>query len=93
MNHSEFDWDFENITHIARHGVMPEEAEGVLLNAPMFLRYEDENDEVRFVEVGPTYRGRMLEVVTTMRGSRLRVVTAYDANRLSVRQYFANFGD
>jgi hypothetical protein len=30
MNHSEFDWDFENITHIARHGLTPEEAESVL---------------------------------------------------------------
>jgi uncharacterized DUF497 family protein len=93
MNHSDFDWDFENITHVARHGVSPEETESVLSNAPMFLRYDEQHGEPRFIEVGPTSTGRMLEVVTTPRGSRLRVVTAYDADRESVRQYFATFGD
>jgi uncharacterized DUF497 family protein len=92
MNHSDFDWDFENITHLARHGVTPEEAESVSLGSPMFLRHQTVDGELRFVEVGPTSRGRMLEIVSTLRDYRVRFITAYDADKRSVRQYFAEFG-
>jgi hypothetical protein len=33
----EFDWDEANIGHVARHSVLPEEAEQVILNDPVDL--------------------------------------------------------
>ncbi len=33
----EFDWDEANVGHVARHGVLPEEAEQVVLNDPVDL--------------------------------------------------------
>ena len=34
----EFDWDEANIGHVARHSVLPEEAEQVILNDPVGTR-------------------------------------------------------
>jgi hypothetical protein len=36
----EFDWDEANIGHLARHNVLPEEAEQVVLNHPIDLGVE-----------------------------------------------------
>ena len=36
----EFDWDEANIGHVARHSVLPEEVEQVILNAPVDLGME-----------------------------------------------------
>jgi uncharacterized DUF497 family protein len=92
MNHTEFDWDFENITHIARHGITPEEAEEALLGPTMDVEHEDWRGESRSIEVGRTAMGRILQLTITMRGFRVRVVTAYDADRSAANQYFAQFG-
>jgi hypothetical protein len=35
----EFDWDEANIGHVARHSVMPEEAEQVILNDQWTLEW------------------------------------------------------
>jgi uncharacterized DUF497 family protein len=70
MNHTEFDWDFENITHIARHGVTSEEAEELFDGLMFLLRYDDAHGEPRSVEMGHTHSGRMLEVVTMPRMAR-----------------------
>ena len=37
----EFDWDEANIGHLARHSVLPEEAEQVILKNPMDLAIGD----------------------------------------------------
>ena len=75
-----FDWDDDNIQHIAEHGVTQEEAEQVLLNDPVYGGTQEHESEERFVEVGVTDAMRMLVVITTMRGELTRVVTAYPAS-------------
>ncbi|HZL26923.1 MAG TPA: BrnT family toxin [Acidobacteriaceae bacterium] len=83
----EFDWDEENVRHLARHGVTISEAEYALENPTLELDYQIVNEEERFVEVGATARGRVLELVTTFRGWKTRVVTAYDADPDIVEEY------
>jgi uncharacterized protein len=84
----EFDWDEENLRHIAAHDVTPEEAEFVIKNHPLDLGFQDWHDEHRFQEAGATAQGRILVVVTTLRPKKIRVVTAYDAPPAVIREYF-----
>lgn len=56
-----FSWDAANISHIARHGVMPDEEVFVVRHAaPPFPRTTWGG---RFVVWGPTRDGRLLQVV------------------------------
>jgi uncharacterized protein len=87
MNHVEFDWDFENLRHIALHGVSPEEAEDVLVNEPIDLGDEYIEGEWRFSSLGFTRSGRMLVVVATMRGERIRVVTSFVPGAKLIREF------
>jgi uncharacterized DUF497 family protein len=87
MNRAEFDWDFENIHHIARHGVSPEEAEDVLLNQPIDLDDEYVEGEWRFSSLGFTRSGRILIVVATMRGERIRVITSFAPGAKLIREF------
>jgi uncharacterized DUF497 family protein len=83
-----FDWDEENIRHIARHDVTPEEAEQVLGNDPTFVEEQEAGNETRELYAGTTDALRCLEVVTTWRGDLLRVVTAYPASPSMVTYHF-----
>lgn len=89
----EFDWDTANLSHIAEHGVAPEEAEQVLQNDPIDLDYQVVEGEERWVTVGVTGRGRFLVLVWAIRGSAIRVVTAFDANRRHQRVYLEQRGN
>ncbi len=62
----EFDWDEDNLRHIAEHNVEPEEVEFVLRNPALDLDYEIMHGEERFSEVGITRQGRLLLVVMTL---------------------------
>ena len=84
----EFDWDEENLKHIARHGVTPEEVEFVLGRPTLDIGYQDWHGEERSSEVGAAPSGRILTVITTFRGHRIRVVTAYDASKREAGRYF-----
>ena len=57
----EFRWNDWNLDHIAKHGVSPEEAEGVCRNArrPFPLRREDE----KWLVCGRGSGGRFLQVI------------------------------
>jgi uncharacterized DUF497 family protein len=92
MKHAEFDWNFENITHLARHGVTPEEGEQVFDSFTVLLRIENHFGEIRFVEVGHTYSGRMLEVVTTQRRGKTRIITAYKPSKSSLAAFHLAIG-
>jgi uncharacterized DUF497 family protein len=61
----EFDWDHAYIGHLARHSVLPEEAEQVILNDPLDVRMEIVEGEERYLNVAATVQGRVLLVVTT----------------------------
>ena len=88
---NDFDWDAENLQHIAGHDVTADEAEYVLTHFTVELEYQDWHaTEERLQEVGVTASGRFLVVLTTLRGMRIRVVTAYNAPSYAVQEYFKN---
>ena len=83
-----FIWDAGNTDHIARHDVLPEEAEQVLENDPFDVARYFRNGEERLNQVGETDAGRVVVVVTTERGKDIRVVTAHPADR-DMRAFYA----
>jgi uncharacterized protein len=84
----EFDWDNANVTHLARHRVLPREAEHVVLHDAIDLGTEIVNGEEREACLGATAKGRVLVVVTTWRSDRLRVVTAFEPSKKLVQLYY-----
>jgi hypothetical protein len=56
----EFDWDEANISHLARHSVLPEEAEQVILNDPVDVGMAIVEGEERCLNLGATVQGRVL---------------------------------
>jgi uncharacterized DUF497 family protein len=88
MSTLQFDWDEENIGHLARHGIAPAEAEQVFFNWQIDLDSYVRNGEERVVQAGETDGGRVLVVVSTIRKDKTRVVTAWPANE-RIRRYFA----
>jgi uncharacterized DUF497 family protein len=87
-----FDWDEDNLRHIAEHGVTAEETEQVLLNDPADGGVQNHEGEERYVEVGITDALRVLVVITTNREDLIRVVTAYDASAALRDLYFRRKG-
>ena len=81
MDNSLFDWDSGNIGHIAKHNVVPEEAEEVILGEPLDIGFEAVDGEERSSHIGETNEGRILLVVITFRGERMRVVTAFEPDK------------
>jgi uncharacterized protein len=85
-----FDWDEHNINHIAQHDVTPAEAEQVLLNGPIDLDFQvEQEDEERWPYIGETNAGRILRVIVTLRGEKLRVVTAFEPSKQNKQAYLA----
>jgi len=77
----QFEWDDDNVEHIARHGITPEEAEQVVRGNPLLVEAQYRSGEQRTLCAGSTAGGKRVAVVYTMRGGRIRVVTAFVANR------------
>lgn len=88
----DFDWDGANTSHIARHGVAPEEAEQALLENPLDLDPQYINGEWRFPSVGMTRPGRWLVVVATVRGGKTRVLASFDAPKELIALYLREKG-
>ena len=85
----EFEWDTANIGHVGRHGVLPEEAEQVILSDPVDLGMEIVEGEERHINLGATKKGRVLLVVTTWRDEeRVRVVTAFEPVKRLIQFYY-----
>jgi uncharacterized DUF497 family protein len=74
-----FDWDHENIRHLARHQITPEQVEQVIRNRPIDLGLNLRNGEERTTQVGETDAALALVVISTMRVEKIRVVTAWPA--------------
>ena len=88
-----FDWDEANISHIALHGVTPEEVEEVLANDPSEAVLQIHDGEERYYQYGLTNEYRCLVVVTTWRSETLiRVATAYPASPALRRVCFKERG-
>lgn len=83
----QFEWDEQNISHLARHKIAPPEAEQVIRNRPVDVESHLRGGEERVAQVGETDAGRILIAVTTMRGKQIRIVTAWPAKE-RFRRYF-----
>jgi uncharacterized DUF497 family protein len=81
MTKPEFDWDEENIGHIAKHNVAPEEVEEVILGDPLDIGFDIVDGEERWSYLGDTNDGRILRATITLRGKRMRVVTAFEPEK------------
>lgn len=73
-----FIWDSNNVSHIAEHDVLPNEAEEALTdpNRLSTPSYRGADGERRTRATGETEDGRLLVVVFTVRDGAIRVVTA-----------------
>ena len=81
MDNSLFDWDSENVGHIAKHNVVPEEAEEVILGDPLDIELDVVDGEERWSYLGETNDGRILWITITLGGKRMRVVTAFEPDK------------
>jgi hypothetical protein len=88
----EYDWDFGNVSHIARHNITPHEVEQVFENGPFELELQTVKDEDRFTLVGETDKGRILVVVAKWAGDLLRPITAWDAPKSVKLNYLRQKG-
>lgn len=86
----EFDWDFANLDHIARHKVEPEEAEEVVRD-PAVLEtpaHRGPLGQRHFGVIGATEAGRVLVIFYELRGERIRVVTVRAATPEERTRYY-----
>jgi hypothetical protein len=81
----EFDWDAANLQHIAKHGIVLEEA---ILIEPLETDLQELGGEHRVLCFGRTRSGRLLTVLYTQRRGKIRVVTAYAMTKRQQRMYF-----
>jgi uncharacterized protein len=79
-----FVWDDENVAHIERHAVSPDEVEEALVGDPLVLRGPDD----RYFAYGRTENGRwVFTVYVTRPRGRVRVLTARDMTERERRLY------
>lgn len=84
-----FDWDEENIAHLARHRIAPSEVEELFRNGPAIRGHEVIDGENRWTSVGATSSLRVLVLVFTVRNERIRAITGWDADRRTKKDFFA----
>jgi len=79
MRIDSFDWDEINIEHIARHQVMPDEAEEVFESKYYLLR----SRSGRYLALGRNAVGRHLTCIIEKisQPNRVRIITARDMNQ------------
>ena len=82
-----FDWDEENINHLARHNINPQEAEELFNRDPIVRPDTPAKGERRFLAYGMTARGRLLTVSYTERKEQVRPITGWDMTRPERRKY------
>ena len=83
----EFDWDWHNEQHLAKHAISRDEAEDVLLGNHVLLEYQTLGNEQRWVAVGATRAGRVLNIVFAVRGEAMRPITGWDADKETADLY------
>ncbi|HSW97164.1 MAG TPA: BrnT family toxin [Candidatus Saccharimonadales bacterium] len=89
---SHFEWDAANISHIAKHNVVPEEAEEVFYQEPQIITYDEEHStkETRYAFLGKTKQGRLVTIIFTLRGKQnetIRVISARDQSKKERKEY------
>jgi hypothetical protein len=85
-----FEWDErKSDANLKRHGVTFREAATVLAD-PLSITISDSDHSVsekRFIDIGLSYRERLLVVSYTERGDRIRLISARRATRSERKQY------
>ena len=85
MEISEFEWDEDNIEHIARHKVYPDEIEDVAFDDEPWIRRG--KGGTRYM-LGYAISGRYLFIVYTLKHKGIaRVITAMDMDRKTRKLY------
>jgi uncharacterized DUF497 family protein len=84
----EFDWDPDNLQHIARHGIDRKEAEEAVLIEPLEADVQSHESEERVLCFGRTKSGRLLTILYTERRGKIRAVTAYEMTKPQQQMYF-----
>ena len=84
-----FEWDDANIEHIARHKVLPGEAEEVFFdkNNVQHEDLEHSTVEKRLLIIGKTEKERLLYQIFTIRRNKIRVISSRDINKKEVQLY------
>lgn len=85
MEIREFEWDDNNIEHISRHGVSPDEVEDVAFDDDPWIRKGRKG--TRYM-LGHTIAGRYLFVVYFLKSKGIaRVITAMDMDEKTRKLY------
>ncbi len=88
MKISGLEWDDENVGHIARHNVNPEEVEDVCFG----LHISQKESGSRYILSGQSADGRYLNVVVERRGRGIfRPITAFEMSDTYKRAYKRRF--
>jgi uncharacterized DUF497 family protein len=84
-----FIWDDWNTRHIARHNILPHEAEEVIDGDPFDLEVQIVNGEERVLSIGETKAGRVLMVVAAWveEQQAIRVVTVFEPSAAQRKEY------
>jgi len=85
-----FDWDEGNIhKNWLKHNVSSLECEEVFFDSYLKIVGEKlySGNEVRFIILGKTKKGRLLFVVFTLRNNKIRVISARDINKKEKKLY------
>lgn len=88
----EFDWDDQNMRHLAKHSISRLDAEDVLTGNHILLEYEVEGNEQRWIAVGATRTGRILNIVFAVRREAIRPITGWTADKETVALYLEQWG-
>ncbi|MDQ7839258.1 MAG: BrnT family toxin [Thermodesulfobacteriota bacterium] len=84
MKIEDFEWDDKNVEHIALHNVLPEEAEEIFIDEPLYSK----TSEGKYLALGQTLDGRYLFVVFVFKDLyTVRPITARNMNLREVRGY------
>ena len=85
MEIREFEWDDNNIEHIARHGVFPDEVEDMAFDDDPWIKKG--RKRTRYM-LGYTVAGRYLFVVYSLKGKGIaRVITSMDMDNKTKKLY------
>jgi hypothetical protein len=84
----EFDWDEANIGHVARHGVLLEEAEQVILNDPVDFGIVIIEGAERYLNLRCNTARPRSSRGDNMARSPARVVTAFEPIKRLIQFYY-----
>jgi len=87
-----FDWDKDNVEHLAAHAIAPDEVEQVFANEPLDIDFDVAGNEERWTSIGHTNLLRVLIVGWAMRNGSVRCITAFETSRARRTEYFGAKG-